>query len=82
MSQDPLSTAALALQSGPPAWQNIPCWVLIGTQDQIIPPPLQRTMAGTAGCQSISTVKASHVSLISRPNQVTSVIVAAAQSVG
>jgi pimeloyl-ACP methyl ester carboxylesterase len=81
VSQEPLSTAAFFVPSGPPAWENTPCWVLIGTQDQIIPPPLQRTMAGTAGCQHVGTVKASHVSLVSRPNQVTSVILDAARSV-
>ena len=81
VSQEPLSSAAFVEPSGPPAWQDIPCSVLIGTQDQIIPPALQMTMATTAKCQSVSTVKASHVSLVSRPNQVTSVIVAAAQAV-
>ena len=81
VSQEPLSTAAFFVPSGPPAWENTPCWVLIGTQDQIIPPSLQHTMAGTAGCRHVTTVKASHVSLVSRPNQVTSVILDAARSV-
>jgi pimeloyl-ACP methyl ester carboxylesterase len=85
VSQEPLSTTAFFVPSGPPAWANadIGCWVLIGTQDQIIPPALQETMASNSGpcADHISTVKSSHVSLISHPNQVTSVILAAARSV-
>jgi pimeloyl-ACP methyl ester carboxylesterase len=62
--------------SGPPAWETIPSWSLIGTADHVIPPAQQLVMSTNAGAH-ISTVDAGHLSLITRPNVVTSVIEAA-----
>jgi pimeloyl-ACP methyl ester carboxylesterase len=56
-----------------PAWETIPSWALIGTADRAIPPDQQQAMATNAGAQ-ISTVKAGHLSLVSRPNAVTNII--------
>jgi pimeloyl-ACP methyl ester carboxylesterase len=68
--------ARLGDPSGPPAWKAIPSWSLIGTQDHVIPPALQEFMSGRASAV-IETVKAGHLSLISRPGAVTKVIEAA-----
>jgi len=62
--------------SGPPAWETIPSWSLIGTADRVITPSQQQAMSSHAGAH-ISTVKAGHLSLITRPNAVTNVIVTA-----
>jgi pimeloyl-ACP methyl ester carboxylesterase len=35
--------------SGPPAWEAIPSWSLIGTADRVIPPASQRAMSTNAG---------------------------------
>ena len=71
--QRPASAAQLGEPSGPPAWANIPSWSLIGTEDHAVPPSLQEQMSTHAGAH-ISYVKAGHLSLITRPNAVVSII--------
>src|SRR6185312_4379234 len=71
--QRPAGAAEFSEPSGPPAWKTIPSWALIGTQDHVIPPALQEQMANRAGAH-ISMVDAGHLSLITRPAQVTNVI--------
>ena len=71
--QRPASAAQLDEPSGPPAWTTIPSWSLIGTEDNVIPPSLQEQMSTNARAH-ISYVKAGHLSLITRPNAVVSVI--------
>jgi pimeloyl-ACP methyl ester carboxylesterase len=78
-TQRPLSTAALVQPSGPPAWATIPSWALVGTADHVILPAEQLAMAQRAGAR-ILKVNASHLSMISHPAAVTSLIVAAARS--
>jgi pimeloyl-ACP methyl ester carboxylesterase len=80
-TQRPIASNALVEKSGKPAWKTIPSWDLIGTEDHILPPPLQEFMAKRAGSH-ISYVKGSHLSLISHPKAVAKVIVTAAQHVG
>ena len=75
-AQRPASLAQYGELSGPPAWKTIPSWSLIGTLDNVIPLPLQEEMSSRAGAQ-ISRVKAGHLSLISRPGDVTKVILTA-----
>jgi pimeloyl-ACP methyl ester carboxylesterase len=60
--------------SGPPAW--IPSWSLTGTADNAVPPALQEAMSSHAGAH-ISTIKAGHLSLITRPDAVTTTILTA-----
>jgi pimeloyl-ACP methyl ester carboxylesterase len=62
--------------SGLPAWETIPSWSLIGTDDHVITPAQQQAMSTHAGAH-ISTVNAGHLSLVTRPNAVTQVIEAA-----
>ena len=71
--QRPAAAAQLGEPSGPPAWADIPSWSLIGTEDHVIPPPLQEQMSTHARAH-ISHVKAGHLSLITRPNAVVGVI--------
>lgn len=71
--QRPAAAAEFGEPSGAPAWKTIPSWVLIGTQDHVIPPALQETMAARAGAH-VSTVDAGHLSLITKPEQATGVI--------
>jgi pimeloyl-ACP methyl ester carboxylesterase len=65
--------------SGPPAWKTIPSWSLIGTLDNVIPADLQEAMSGRAGAHTTS-VKAGHLSLITRPNAVVRVILSAVEA--
>jgi pimeloyl-ACP methyl ester carboxylesterase len=75
-TQRPAALNQLFEPSGPPAWKTTPSWSLIGTEDHVIPPALQEFMSHRAGAE-ISTVKAGHLSLITRPEAVTKVILAA-----
>ena len=75
-TQRPISTVTLGQPSGPPAWAEIPSWALVGTVDRVILPATQLFMAERAGAR-IVRVKASHLSMISRPGAVTGLIVAA-----
>lgn len=78
-TQRPIAFSAGLEPSGVPAWKTIPSWYLIGTEDLIIPAAQQRFMAERAGAQIVE-VRASHVSLISKPNAVVRLIVTAAEA--
>ena len=73
-TQRPIALSAGIEPSGEPAWSTIPSWYLIGTQDLIIPPAQQRFMAERADAHIVE-VKASHVSLISKPQAVARLII-------
>jgi pimeloyl-ACP methyl ester carboxylesterase len=79
-TQRPYAAAAFAAApSGPPAWQTLPCWYLLGTQDQAIPPALQRFMAERANA-TIVEVAASHVSFLSQPEAATQLVLQAVEA--
>jgi pimeloyl-ACP methyl ester carboxylesterase len=78
-TQRPAALAQFGEPSGPPAWQTIPSWSLIGTADHVITPAQQQAMSSHAGAH-ISTVKAGHLSLVTRPDAVTHVIETAADA--
>jgi pimeloyl-ACP methyl ester carboxylesterase len=72
-TQRPAAVDQFGEPSGPPAWEAIPSWSLIGTADRVITPAQQQAMSTNAGAQ-ISTVNAGHLSLVTRPNVVTNII--------
>jgi pimeloyl-ACP methyl ester carboxylesterase len=74
--QRPAAPAQFTEPSGPPAWKTIPSWSLIGTLDNVIPRPLQEEMSSRAGAR-ITRVKAGHLTPITRPAEVTKVILSA-----
>src|SRR3954468_22791275 len=79
-AQRPYAAAAFAATpSTPPAWQTLPCWYLLGTEDKAIPPALQRFMAERANA-TIVEVPASHVSFVSQPEAATQLIVQAVEA--
>ena len=80
-SQRPIAFSAGSDPSGVPAWQTIPSWSLIGTADHVIPPAEQLFMSQRAHAH-ITEINAGHLSLISNPDAVTRVILAAARAVG
>jgi pimeloyl-ACP methyl ester carboxylesterase len=79
-TQRPFELSILEELSGPPAWETIPSWYLIATEDRAIPPATQRFMAERAGA-TIAEVRASHVPMNSRPSAVTDLILQAATAV-
>ena len=80
-TQRPLAASTLGEPSGPPAWKTIPSWAVIGTADRVIPPAVLTSMAQHAGAH-ITDVNAGHLSMISRANTVTKVIIDAANATG
>jgi len=77
--QAPLATIALTQPSGVPAWKTIPSWAVVGTADHAIPQALQLAMAENAHAH-ITEVNAPHLSMVSDPGVVTSVILQAARA--
>jgi pimeloyl-ACP methyl ester carboxylesterase len=79
-TQRPATQEALTEPSGDrPLWKDVPSWFLIGEEDHIIPPELQRFMARRIGAKSIVEVKASHVPFVSQPDAVAQLIEDAAR---
>jgi pimeloyl-ACP methyl ester carboxylesterase len=79
-AQRPYAAAAFAAApSAPPAWNTLPCWYLLGTEDKAIPPALQRFMAERANA-TIVEVPASHVSFVSQPQAATQLILQAIEA--
>ncbi len=79
-SQVPWSVEALGGTISDPAWRHKPSWYLLVSDDRMIPPPLQRTMAERAGATT-AEVPGSHAIYVSQPAAVASLITQAAQSV-
>jgi pimeloyl-ACP methyl ester carboxylesterase len=63
------------------AWKNIPSWYFISSGDEIITPAAEHAMAQRAHAVVTEFPGGSHLTLVSNPDAVTSVITAAAQSV-
>ena len=79
-TQSPVTLSALAAPSSAPAWKTIPSWDLVGTQDHVIPTAEQLFMAHRAGAH-ITEISASHLSMISHPEAVESLINQAVRAV-
>src|SRR5262249_10899753 len=75
--QEPFQKALLAGKTGQAAWRTKPSFYAISTEDRTINPDLQRFMAKRMGAKAIE-VKASHLSLISHPDEITQLILEAA----
>jgi pimeloyl-ACP methyl ester carboxylesterase len=60
-----------------PAWRSKPSWYAVSTEDRTISPELERFMAHRMKANTIE-VKASHLSLISHPEEITDLILNAA----
>jgi len=79
-SQRPITLSANTTASGAPAWKRLPSWAVVGTEDHVIPPATQRSMAERAGA-TITEVAGSHVSMVSHPDVTVAAIEAAAASI-
>jgi pimeloyl-ACP methyl ester carboxylesterase len=80
-SQRPIALGANVAPTEAAAWKTIPSWAVIGTEDRVIPPDTQRSMAVRAG-STITEVNASHVSMVSQPQATVDAILAAVASIG
>jgi pimeloyl-ACP methyl ester carboxylesterase len=78
-AQRPITLSALAEPSATAAWKTLPSWYLVGTEDQILPPALQLTMAQRANSRIVQ-VRAPHLAMLDKPDAVTDLIVVAARA--
>jgi pimeloyl-ACP methyl ester carboxylesterase len=79
-TQRPATQEALFAPSGErPSWRELRSWFVIGTEDRIIPPELQRFMAERAGAErTVEIPGASHASPVSQPEAISELILEAA----
>ena len=75
--QEPFQKALLAGKTTQAAWRSKPSFYAVSTEDRTINPDLERFMARRMGATTIE-VKASHLSLISHPAEITNLILEAA----
>jgi pimeloyl-ACP methyl ester carboxylesterase len=75
--QEPFQKALLTGKTTQAAWRSKPSFYAVSTEDRTINPDLERFMAKRMGAKTIE-VKASHLSLISHPDEVTRLILEAA----
>ena len=79
-SQRPISLGANIDPTEVASWKSTPSWAVVGTEDRVIPPATQRSMAERAGA-TITEVDASHVSMVSHPQVTIDAILAAVASI-
>jgi pimeloyl-ACP methyl ester carboxylesterase len=77
-SQVPWGLGALEGQITDPAWRSKPSWYLVATDDRMIPPPAQRSMAERAGA-TVTEAPGSHAIYVSQPGVVAALITKAAR---
>ena len=75
--QWPFHKALLTGKTTQAAWRSKPSFYAVSTEDRTINPDLERFMAKRMGAKTIE-VKASHLSLISHPDEITNLILEAA----
>jgi pimeloyl-ACP methyl ester carboxylesterase len=75
--QEPFRKELLAGKTTHAAWRSKPSFYAVSTEDRTINPDLERFMAKRMGAKTIE-VKASHLSLISHPAEITELILEAA----
>lgn len=79
-TQKPVNSQIFGHKFGAPAWKTIPSWYMIATEDNAINPELERMFAKRMNAKTVE-LKASHVPMISKPNEVIKLIEEAAATV-
>jgi pimeloyl-ACP methyl ester carboxylesterase len=75
--QEPFQKALLTGKTTQAAWRSKPSFYAVSTEDRTINPDLERFMAKRMGAKTVE-VKASHLSLISHPDEISQLILEAA----
>lgn len=78
--QQPLSASTFGDVMGVPAWKSVPTWFLVAANDEAIPPDAERQFAARMGAKTVE-VPSGHVAMVSHPDEVTELILAAAEAV-
>jgi pimeloyl-ACP methyl ester carboxylesterase len=78
--QQPLSTTVLSdVVMNPPAWKSLPSWYMITTDDEALPPDVQRLFANRMGAKIVE-VPSGHLAMVSHPAEVVKLAETAAES--
>jgi pimeloyl-ACP methyl ester carboxylesterase len=80
VTQGPIFARAFDEKVTKAAWKSKPSWSIVAEKDRMIRPDLERAMARKINAR-ITELPTSHVAMLSRPNDVAAVIVAAAAAV-
>jgi pimeloyl-ACP methyl ester carboxylesterase len=75
--QQGLSMSTFEDVMGAPAWKSHPSWYLVATNDEALPADAERMFAQRMGAETVE-VPASHVAMVSHPDEVVRLIEAAA----
>jgi len=78
-TQRPIAASALEDTATKAAWETIPSWTMVTTQDLAIPAESMRFMAARAGSTTVE-IDASHAVTVSQPDAVADLIVSAARA--
>jgi len=78
VTQGPIAEVALGTPATASAWQTKPSWYMVASEDRVLSPKLEAMMAQTINAET-TTVRSSHVIMLSRPDAVADVITRAAQ---
>ena len=79
-TQRPLAESVFSEPTGVPAWKKLPSWAVVSTGDKVVGTDVVRSMAKRAGA-TIIEVEGSHVIMMSKPQDVTDVILTALAAV-
>lgn len=79
--QQPVAVTALGDKVTTAAWKTKPSWYIVASDDRMISPELERTMAKKINATTL-TLKSSHVPMLSQPDKVATFIVDAAKKAG
>lgn len=75
--QQPLAMSTIGDVMGAPAWKTLPSWFMVATNDQAIPPDVERLFARRMKA-TVEEIESSHVAMVSYPDAVADLIVRAA----
>jgi pimeloyl-ACP methyl ester carboxylesterase len=79
-AQVPPNVTIFETKAGRPAWKSLPSWSLFGSEDRMIHPEQHRWMAERSKATA-REISASHVPLLSHPEEVARIILQAANTV-
>jgi pimeloyl-ACP methyl ester carboxylesterase len=77
-AQIPLAAASLNTKMSTAAWKTKPTWFIVSTNDRIIPPDQEISMAKQMDAKT-TEIPSSHVVMLSHPKETAAVITAAAE---
>ena len=78
--QQPIAMSIFEEPMGVPAWKTLPSWYLVATGDEALPPEAERLFATRMGAATVE-IPASHVAMVSHPDEVAELIETAAAAV-